>query len=568
MLRAATTRVLLALAAVLAAAAPAAAAERILDYRSEIEVRPDATVIVAEHIVVEARGELIRRGIYRDFPTDYRDRLGNRYRVAFEVLEVTRNGAPEPYHSERRANGVRVYVGSGDRFVEHGRQDYRIVYRTDRQLGYFDHHDELYWNVTGNGWDLPIERAAAVVRLPDGVPMGEVALEAYTGRQDSPEQSYAAEIDGRTAVIAATRPLGAREGLTIVVGWPKGHVHEPGPAERFQRTLRDNRGLLLAVIGLLLVLGYLGWAWSRYGRDPRPGVIFPHYAPPEKYSPASARYIMRMGYDHRAFTAAVLSLAVKGHVEIDEHAGEYTLVKLDSDQPLAPGEQALKDALFAKAVFVKLDNKNHAVMTAAKRAHEQSLKRDYRKIYFYTNSNLLLPSLGATAALALAIGLLDAFRPMVFVVLGVIVLAHFVFAWLLRAPTTRGRLLMDKLEGFRSYLEIAEKDELNLRNPPEKTPELFERYLPFALALGVEQKWAEKFAAVFARLDEQQGASYQPAWYRGHFNARDIGSFTSSVGSSLSTAIASASTAPGSSSGGGGGGSSGGGGGGGGGGGW
>lgn len=564
MRRATATLLLLTLAAIV----PAAAAERILDYRSDIEVKADATVIVAESIAVEARGEIIRRGIYRDFPTDYRDRLGNRYRVAFEVLEVTRNGAPEPYHTERRANGVRVYVGSADRLVEHGRQDYRIVYRTDRQLGYFENHDELYWNVTGNGWDLPIERAAAVVRLPDGVPMAEVTMEAYTGRQGSTEQSYAADLDGRAAVIAATRALGAREGFTIVVGWPKGHVHEPGPAERLERTLVDNRGLLLALIGLLLVIGYLGWAWARYGRDPQKGVIFPHYAPPDKYSPASARYIMRMGYDNRAFTAAVLSLAVKGHVEIDEQGGKYTLVKLDSDQPLAPGEQALKDALFAKAVIIELDNKNHALMSAAKRAHEQSLKRDYRKIYFFTNSNLLLPSLGATAALALAIGLLDAFRPMVFVVLGVIVLAHFVFAWLLRAPTARGRLLMDKLEGFRSYLEIAEKDELNLRNPPEKTPELFERYLPFALALGVEQKWAEKFAAVFARLAGQQGTSYRPAWYRGDFNAHNIGSFTTSVGSSLSSAISSASTAPGSSSGGGGGGSSGGGGGGGGGGGW
>jgi uncharacterized membrane protein YgcG len=564
MLRTVATWLLLALAVTM----PAAAAERILDYRSEIDVRPDAAVIVAEHIAVEARGEVIRRGIYRDFPTDYRDRLGNRYRVGFEVLEVTRNGAPEPYHTERRANGVRVYVGSADRFVEHGRHDYRIVYRTDRQLGYFEHHDELYWNVTGNGWDLPIERAAAVVRLPDGVPMGEVTMEAYTGPQGSTEQSYAADIDGRAAVVAATRPLGAREGFTIVVGWPKGHVHEPGPAERLERTLADNRGLLLAVIGLLLVLGYLSWAWSRYGRDPRKGVIFPHYEPPQNYSPASTRYIMRMGYDNRAFTAAVISLAVKGHVEIDEHDGKYTLRKLGSRQALAAGEQALLDALFAKDTVVELDNKNHALMSAAKRTHEKSLQRDYRKIYFFTNSNLLLPSLGATAALALAIGLLDAFRPMVFVVLGVIVLAHFVFAWLLRAPTARGRLLMDKLEGFRSYLQVAEKDELNLRNPPQKTPELFERYLPFALALGVEQQWAEKFAAVFARLDGRDGARYQPAWYRGDFNARDIGRFTSGVGSSLTSAISSASTAPGSSSGGGGGGSSGGGGGGGGGGGW
>jgi uncharacterized membrane protein len=154
------------------------------------------------------------------------------------------------------------------------------------------------------------------------------------------------------------------------------------------------------------------------------------------------------------------------------------------------------------------------------------------------------------------------------VLFGLMAAAHILFYWLLRAPTERGRRLMDKLEGFKSYLEVAEKDELNLRNPPEKTPELFERYLPFALALGVEQAWAEKFAGVFARLEASGSASYHPAWYHGHFNPHAIGSFTSGVGASLTSAISSASTPPGSSSGSGGGGFSGGGGGGGGGGGW
>jgi uncharacterized membrane protein YgcG len=544
------------------------AQERILEYHSEIEVHADATMTVAETIVVQAAGQLIRRGIYRDFPTDYRDRLGNRYRVGFEVLDVTRNGAAEPYHTESRANGIRVYVGSPNRLVEHGPHEYRIRYRTDRQVGYFSSHDELYWNVTGNGWDLPIERAGAVVRLPAGVPMGEVTLEAYTGHQGSSEQRYTARAGPDGAALEAARPLGPREGFTIVVGWPKGHVHEPGPRERLERSLADNRGVLLAAIGLLLVLAYLSWAWLRHGRDPRPGIIFPHYEPPEGYSPASTRYILRMAYDNRAFTAAVISLAVKGHVHIDAAGKKYTLHRRESSQPLAAGEQALRDALFTEAPSVELDNKNHALLARAKLAHQRSLKRDYQKIYFRTNSSLLLPSLGAVAVLALAIGLLGGLQPVAIGLLALAVLAHVAFAWLLRAPTLRGRLLLDKLEGFRTYLEIAEKDELNLRNPPARTPALFERYLPFALALGVEQKWAEKFAAVFARLGSDGGAAYRPAWYGGSFNARDIGGFTSGVGSSLTAAISSASTAPGSSSGGGGGGSSGGGGGGGGGGGW
>jgi hypothetical protein len=558
----------LAVLVVALASIPGQAAERILDYRAEIRVQSDASVTVTETIVVQAAGRQIRRGIYRDFPTDYRDRLGNRYRVGFEVVSATRGGMTEPYHTERRPNGVRVYLGRAGVLVEPGRHEYSITYRTHRQLGYFATHDELYWNVTGNGWEFPIEQASAIVRLPDSVPMDALALTAYTGAQGSSEQSYAASVAGTEVRFEAARSLSAGEGLTIVVGWPKGHVYEPGRAERLGWTLKDNRGLLVAGAGALVILGYLVWAWVRYGRDPRRGVIFPHYEPPAGYSPASARYILRMSYDDRAFTAAILSLAVKGYLEIAEQGKKYTLRKRDSDAVLAAGENALLSALFSESRSVELDNKNHALLSRARTAHRRSLQRDYRKRYFFTNTLLLTPSIGAAAALVFAVKLLDGFSPAVTVVLVLLAAAHVLFYFLLRAPTARGRRLMDKLEGFRSYLEVAEKDELNLRNPPARTPELFERYLPFALALGVEQKWAEKFAGVFARLDAESGAKYHPRWYGGDFNARRLGQFATGVGSSLNTAISSASRAPGSSSGGGGGGSSGGGGGGGGGGGW
>jgi uncharacterized membrane protein YgcG len=561
-------RLLLAWILCMAGAAAAHADERILEYRSEIEVHADASMTVSETIVVQAEGNVIRRGIFRDFPTDYRDRFGNRYRVGFEVLEVRRNGNPEAWHAERRSNGVRVYAGSADRLVEPGRHEYLLRYRTDGQLGYFPAHDELYWNVTGNGWELPIDAASAVVRLPASVPAGDIRLDAYTGRQGSTEQSFAADVDGAVAQFATTRGLGAREGLTIVVSWPKGHVHEPSRMQRLERTLAHNRGLLVAGIGLLLVLAYMAWAWRRFGVDPPRGVIFPHYEPPGSYSPASARFIMRMGYDNRAFVAAVVNLAVKGQLEIEEDDGDYTLRRTGSAQPLAAGEKALLATLFAKDSSIALDNENHKILARAKHAHQRALQRDYEKIYFLRNGIFLLPSIGALLALVLAVSLLDAWQPLVVVLLGVAAAAHILFYWLLRAPTERGRRLMDKLEGFKSYLEVAEKDELNLRNPPEKTPELFERYLPFALALGVEQAWAEKFARVFARLEAAGDTSYRPGWYHGDFNPRAIGSFTAGVGASLTSAISSASTPPGSSSGSGGGGFSGGGGGGGGGGGW
>jgi uncharacterized membrane protein len=158
--------------------------------------------------------------------------------------------------------------------------------------------------------------------------------------------------------------------------------------------------------------------------------------------------------------------------------------------------------------------------------------------------------------------------PAFLAVLLLAVVINFAFYHWLKAPTMRGRRFLDEAEGLRMYLEVAEKDVMNFRYPPEKTPELFERLLPYAMALDVEQRWAEKFASVFLHIGPD-GQQYQPTWYHGHhWNASNLGAFTSSVGSALTSAIASSSKAPGSSSGGGGGGSSAGGGGGGGGGGW
>jgi uncharacterized membrane protein YgcG len=556
----------LALLLVFATCAGAWADERILAFESDIVVHADASMTVTETITVRAEGDQIRRGIFREFPTDYRDRLGNRYRVGFEVLSVRRDRAGEPYHAERLSNGVRVYVGRRDRFLEPGNYTYEITYRTDRQLGYFEDHDELYWNVTGNGWGFPIDRVAATVTLPETVPTESVTVTAYTGLQGSTEGSYAADVTGGQVMVTSTRGLGSHEGLTLVASWPKGHVYQPTAGDRLRMTLYDNRGLAVAILGALAVFAYLFYVWGRYGRDPEAGVVFPHYEPPPGYSPASARFILKMGYDNRAFTAAVINLAVKGWLEIEEHDDEYTLRRTGEGAERSPGERELMEALFAEGEVVVLERENHAILEAAKSAHRKALKRDFEKIYFFTNSLLLLPSAFGTVLLVAAIVATGSFAPLVIAPIGLIVAAHVLFYFLLKAPTRRGRLLMDKLEGFRMYLEVAEKQELDLRNPPEKTPELFEKYLPFALALGVEQAWAEQFADVFARMRPEDRAAYRPAWYHGSFSPSRVGQFASGVGAGLTSAIASASTPPGSSSGGGG--FSGGGGGGGGGGGW
>ena len=128
--------------------------ERITEFRSDVVVQPDGALTVTETIKVVATGRQIKRGIIRDFPTTYEGRYGQTIRVGFDVIEVRRDGRPEPFKVERVSNGVRIRIGDKDVFIPKGAHEYVIVYRTTRQLGFFEDFDELYWNVTGSGWDL------------------------------------------------------------------------------------------------------------------------------------------------------------------------------------------------------------------------------------------------------------------------------------------------------------------------------------------------------------------------------------------------------------------------------
>jgi len=135
--------------ALLVCALPAAGQERVLDFHSDIRIATDGSLGVTETIAVQAEGREIRRGILRDFPTVYRDRAGAKVQVPIEVQGVTRDGRREPWSLERLANGVRIRIGSAQVFLPRGPHEYRITYRTARQLGFFETHDELFWNVNG-----------------------------------------------------------------------------------------------------------------------------------------------------------------------------------------------------------------------------------------------------------------------------------------------------------------------------------------------------------------------------------------------------------------------------------
>jgi uncharacterized membrane protein YgcG len=560
-----------------ASAATAQSDERIRNYAIEVDVRADGTLDVTEQITVHATGNRIRRGIYRDFPTRYRDRYGNAVVVDFTMLSLLRDGRVEPWFIEHLGNGVRINAGD-DRLLPQLPGDYRYVlrYRTTRQLGFFAARDELYWNAIGTGWVFPIDTAQVTVRLPAPVPIAEMNAEGYTGTQGAKGTAYRVTvIEPGVAQWQLTAPLAAHEGLTIVLGFPKGLIPAPGATQRLGWLLKDNRGLLLALAGWALLLAFCIRSWRQVGRDPRPGVIYARYEPPADRAPAELRYLRRRRYDTRCFTGDLLSAAVDGKVAIERkdrvlRKDQWTLSRLNNDSPLMrfPTPSALLTELFPASMrTLVLEDGIASHMQRAQRAHAKALDQRLHGSHFQRNSGSLLIAFAIAAASAALAFLIAAGSgvPAIIAVCVLMVVTLLVFAYLVQAPTHEGRKLLDEIEGLKLYLSVAERDELARMQGPGVPPPLdakrYETLLPYAIALDVEDAWTDKFTlAVGATAAAAATASI--AWYHGaSFN--DMGSLANAVGSSLSSSIASASTPPGTSSGDGGGGSSGGGGGGG-----
>ncbi len=555
-------RYLLVAFALTALAAPGMAQdERILDYHSEIHIAEDASLEVTETITVRSEQRQIRRGIYRDFPTRYRDRAGNRIVVDFEVIEVLRDGEPEPWFTENVSNGVRVNTGDDSLLPGRGEYTFTIRYRTDRQLGFFDDHDEFYWNVTGLGWAFAIESAGAEVHLPADVADNDWRLHYFTGPEGATGEDARVEVTGpRSVAFETTRELRPREGLTISVGFPKGMVEEPTMVQRMYWLLYDNRGLLVLLLGLIGMTLFYIKSWLTKGRGPAPGVIVAQYEPPEGYSPAGVRYVRRKRYDSRGFAADLVDLGVRGLLKIQtDKAGRKELWTLEktaeaTDQDLPPTQAALFPKLFEKSFRMELKPSNASRIQSAQAAHRKALVKRYHGQYINPNYPTIFTGWVISAVIAiLAFRLVDGNAGLAMIVaLVVLVAVNILFANLMPAPTEEGRKLLDHIEGLRRYLTVAERDELagiehRNEDEPDVTPERYEALLPYALALEVEEAWTGRFtkAVGAARAEE---TSRRMGWYSGA-SVGSLGAMSQSLGSNLSSSISSSASPPGSSSG-------------------
>lgn len=493
----------------------------IRSFRSDIEVRGDASLRVTE--TIETVFHRPRHGIYRDIPFRYTDELGEKTVMPLRIISVTDAAGKYWKYKEKRTGGfLRIRIGDPDEYVE-GLKVYVITYTVENAILFFPDHDELYWNVTGNDWPTGIGAALASVTVEtDGRPLA-LQTRCFTGPRGSREEACRISLLQNSAKYTAGRKFPAGEGMTIVFGWDKGVVKPPS---------RWKQGLFLLhpaanwpFLAPPLTLLYMLALWYRKGRDPSTGdPVVVAYAPPMETGrplhPAEAGALIDERLDPADITASIVDLAVKRHITIEERKTpgflfgktEYFIRKeKEPGGELLPFGRLLLEKLFPaeetevrvsdlKYKFYKhLDELKNAAFSGLEQAGcFRANPLGVRSRYLYTGIAIVIVGgflgwlgdrfLGGAplrAIIALALS-------------GLVVI---LFAPLMPVKTLKGVKMLGRIKGFEEFLLRAEKDRLERMNDPN----LFEKYLPYAIALGVADRWAKAFEEIFQE---------PPRWYR------------------------------------------------------
>jgi hypothetical protein len=557
----------------------------------DVAVEPTGWIEVTETLRIRFDGAW--NGVQRDLSTQHRTAAGRPQRLRIRDIAVT-DLAGRALEVERSSEGgtIRLRIRVPD--AVDATRAVVIRYRIPNALRFFgdtaagESHDELYWNATGNGWDMPIRSATVTVRLPAGA-RGAAAW-GYTGRAGSTEQAATVDIAGERIVVRSARPFEPYEGLTVSATWAPGAVARPGARQQAADEVAHWWPAGLPFLALLLMVGF----WNRSGREPATGSVAVAYEPPPDLSPAEVGTLI----DHRAemhdLTATVVDLAVRGHLLIEERKDKrlfglttstdyvFHLLPPPEDAPelrrheqlylkglfeMAPGVRsrgrassggagdtvpaalasvrlsALKDRFHAHIEPIRAAVYARLIEKGLYRSRPDRVKARWNGLALFTVlAGIAVTAFSANGAyLAGTLPLLGGF-------LGSGVIIGF-FAPFMRARTHAGAEARRAALGFREFLGRVEQHRLQMMITG---PELFERYLPFAMALRVEDRWARAFEGMLQA---------PPDWYRGTSSPTfAASSFTKGLSSMVSEASRTMASSPsGSSSGSGGGGSSGGG---------
>ncbi len=515
-------------------------------------------------------------GILRAIPKKYKD---NSLKLHINQISSP-SGAPAKYTTYDDSGNTVLKIGDPDKTVT-GQHSYTIDYTIHNVVTFYGNNDELYWDINGDEWKQPIEQVTARFHLPNGLTVG--GQKCFAGGYGSNVENCKITTEGNKVIARTSRKLQPYETLTAVIALPKGYFAAPTFADWWL----DNFGKVLAVALPPLAIGL--WAfrrWHRHGKDLKGrGVIIPEYESPDKLTPAEVGILLNYKLDPRDISATIIDLAVRKYIRIietnqkkllkDKKTYEFEIIKFDWTE-LKPHEEKILSGIMAgepagKTVRVSLETLKGSFYKVIQNL-QSSLPKDMTKAgYFPTNPR----HAGSGMYIAAGVSLFLAFLVTNWLSVGLVIAAVLValLALLMPRRSAQGVGAYDAVKGLKLYMEMAEADRIKMMQSPNspyaeksggpaQTVELFEKLLPFAIVLGVENEWAKQFEDIYRT---------PPDWYNGNWTTFNALYFTSSLNNSVS-AMGSSFNPPSSSSGSGfssgGGGFSGGGGGGGGGGGW
>lgn len=490
-------------------------AEKIANFTSGIYVTDNGTILVTEDIEYDFQ-HAYRHGIYREIPFKY-DYGYKRLTIDLDVEGVTDfKGGTYKYKVSKQGSYVNIRIGDPD-FKVTGEHGYKIEYFVDGAVSYFDDYDEIYWNVTGNEWRVPIERSSARVSFENGVPEGARA-KCFTGTYGSTDEDCKVTIKKNSIDFETLGSLDAGQGLSIVVGFPKGIVKEPGAMSKFFRFISDNW-----YFALPFLTGFgLFYLWRSRGKDPEGrGVIAVRYEPPENLTPAEAGTLVDERANIQDISSTVIDLAVRGYITIEEIQTtkfyfftdrDYKLTKLKepTQEELKPHELKVLSGIFdgsQETMISELRNKFYKELPGIKKALYKELI-DNR--FFPTNPESVKTIYRFIGIGILVIGFFLMFNPLLtlsLILSGIIV---FIFSGFMPRKTKKGVVVKEQILGFREFIDRAEKD--RIKRLAEQDPTLFDRVLPYAIVFGLEDKWADAFRGMYTE---------PPRWYHSsHYRDR------------------------------------------------
>lgn len=478
-----------------------AASESVSNMQVIATLKEDRTLRVTETITYDFSTNK-HHGIYREIPTKY-SRDGGTYRLRLEVTDVKMDDREVPWKIESQSPVLVVRIGDPDQEIM-GTHTYTISYETDRAINFFDGKGELYWNVTGNEWKVPIQSASFSLVGPAAYDANAAEALCFTGPFGSREQDCQIATQANSVQIFASRPLNAGEGLTIVAAFPEGLIAEPTLKEQIMRVLSDNW-----ILGLpLVVFVIMFYVWYKKGREPKGrGTIVPQYEPPRGLAPIEMQGLSKQSISTSAVTATIIDLARRGFLKIEFgeeknvlgwKSQEYTFVKQQaSDASLQSFEAQILSGLFLSGDRTELKDLKGTFYKNYQKSVQQAFASLREKGLFGQNPNAVRATyiVGAVVVAALSMWLLPVVGLTGLGIAAIVASALIVaiFGFFMPAKTKEGAIALEEVEGFKWFLTVTEKDRLKFHNAPEVKPEQFHAFLPHAIAFGVEEQWAKQF---------------------------------------------------------------------------